>query len=173
MEVIVRNIQREITQYYKEKIGKVKAGAPIVWGDFAKLFGWIGKDFLVEQLWETVLFPGVWLPLLIKSCNSPVISILVVMRFVNVAQKTGENWLYTRPAALPRKMLTVKYYTCQKYCNKVLLFINVPPSSHGKNLASSHRPFLVEGSGPLWSVCSLGRTKSKISPKIKSKIFLS
>jgi len=39
MEVIVRNIQRAITQYYKEKIGKVKAGAPIVWGDFAKLFG--------------------------------------------------------------------------------------------------------------------------------------
>ena len=38
MEVIVRNIQRAITQYYKEKIGKVKAGAPIVWGDFAKLF---------------------------------------------------------------------------------------------------------------------------------------
>ena len=39
MEVIVRNIQRALTQYYKEKIGKVKAGAPIVWGDFAKLFG--------------------------------------------------------------------------------------------------------------------------------------
>ena len=60
MGKVVRNTQRATTQNYKD---------PIVWGDFAKLFGWIGEDFLVEQLCETAFFPGGWLPLLIKNCK--------------------------------------------------------------------------------------------------------
>ena len=49
MEVIVRNIQRAITQYYKEKIGKVKAGAllsgeilPSYSGELARIF-WLSN----------------------------------------------------------------------------------------------------------------------------------